>query len=308
MIGRARRLRAAVLAVGGASAVLAAAGPLALVPFVDVARAAAADTTVAVAFVVDFGGGTGPVVGCVTVPSGTNGYQALADFTAQQHEQAPTYNASGLLCSINGIPSSGCGQAVGGGYIYWSYWRGTTGSWQYADTGAFAAVQPGDVEGWRFENPGNANPSDPPPGASPGYAAICGAATAATTTSVPAGQAGGAGPSAGPSSAAPGGAGSSPSPAGSAGATSPAGTAPPADHGASATSTTPSTAAGGRAGTGTSTTRPVPGGPAQSLRAADAATTRPAGTGVVPVAVGAGLVALLAGLALWRWRRRPRMP
>ncbi len=168
------RLRAAALVVGSASAVLASSGPFALLPFGDLARAAAADTSVAVAFVVDFGGGAAPVVGCVKVPSGTNGYQALAAFTAQEQEQAPTYNASQLLCSINAIPGSGCGQSVPGGYVYWSYWQGGSGRWAYANTGAFAAVQPGDVQGWRFENPGQANPTDPPPAASPDYSAICG--------------------------------------------------------------------------------------------------------------------------------------
>ena len=150
--------------VGIASAVLASSGPYALLPFGDLARAAAADTSVAVAFVVDFGGGAAPVVGCVKVPSGTNGYQALAAFTAQEQEQAPTYNASQLLCSINGIPGSGCGQTVSGGYVYWSYWEASSGSWAYANTGAFAAVQAGRRAGMALREPGQGQPDGPAAG------------------------------------------------------------------------------------------------------------------------------------------------
>jgi hypothetical protein len=301
VIRRARRLGAAALAVGATSVVLASAGPYALAPFVDLGRAAAADTTVAVAFVVDFGGGAGPVVACVKVPSGTNGYQALAAFTAQEREQAPTYNASQLLCSINGIPGSGCGQAVSGGYDYWSYWHGTSGTWQYASTGAFAAVQPGDVEGWRFENPGKANPSDPPPGGSADYSAICGAVTAVTTTTGAAGPSTGASPVAGPAAVVPGGSSSASPSAGS------GGTSPPAAHAPSTTTAPASTLPGPRSGTGAPTTRPASGADAQSLRAVNAATTH-AGHGALPVAIGGGLVVVLAVLAFWRWRKRPRMP
>ena len=127
-----RRLVRTALFVGAVSAALASGGPDALLPFRDMAGAA---TEVSVAFVVDFGGSTPPVVRCVRVPSGTNGYQALTIFTQEENEAAPVYNSSGLLCSINGDPSSGCGLAVSGGYIYWSYWHGTSGTWQYANRG-----------------------------------------------------------------------------------------------------------------------------------------------------------------------------
>lgn len=309
MTGRARPLAAAALALGATAAVCAGAGPLALLPFTDLARAAA-DTTVAVAFVVDFSGGAGPVAGCVHVPSGTNGYQALADFTAQEQEQAPTYNSSGLLCSINAVPSSGCGDATANGYIYWSYWHGAAGSWQYAASGAFAAVQPGDVEGWRFENPGKANPSDPPPGAAPDYAALCGSVTAPSpTTSAPA-PSGGAGPSGVPGAsshagpAAPGPAAGSPGTAAS--TAPPSGAAPGSAATRAPTSTSPMPTVPG-AGSAASRSRSGAASRSQSLRAVDAV-TRPAGDSAVPVALGAGLVALLVGLAVWRWRTRARAP
>ncbi len=125
-----RRIVAGSLFVAAASAALASAGPDALVPLRDAAGAA---TEVSVAFVVDFGGAIGPVVKCVPVPSGDNGYQALAAFTALENEAPPVYAGSGLLCSINGDPSSGCGQAAPGGYIYWSYWQGSSGNWVYAE-------------------------------------------------------------------------------------------------------------------------------------------------------------------------------
>ncbi len=302
MTCRARRRGAVVLCVGAASAVLAAAGPDALLPFEGLAAAAASEATVSVAFAVDFGQGE-PVVACVKVPNGTSGYGALGAFTAQEQEQSPVYNASGLLCSINGDPGSGCGQPVNGGYAYWSYWLGTSGTWQYASTGAFADVQNGDVEGWRFEAQGKANPSDPPPAASPDYAAICGAATTPSTEPTPPATA--TGPP-GPPPTATVGAAAPPAPS----STVPGGPRPPASTTPPSTgaSATPLPGSAGHAGPTTSTTRPGPPGPAQSLRATAAASRRDAGNGALPLAVGAGLVIALVGLALWRWRQRPRAP
>jgi hypothetical protein len=181
--GRRRRLTRLVriaLIVAAIAAALAAAGPDALDPFRDVAGAA---TEVTVAFVLDFGGSTGAKVGCVKVPSGDNGYEALGAFTAEGRLADPTYNNAGLLCSINEVPTSGCGQVVSGGYVYWSYWIGTSGTWQYSSVGAQGTVSDGDVYGWKFQNPGKGNPGDPPPGVSPAQAlAICATTTPTTTT------------------------------------------------------------------------------------------------------------------------------
>ena len=216
------RVAATALVVGAGATALSLAGPDALVPFVSVAGAA---TDVGVAFVLDFGGTVGTVVGCVHVPATDNGYDALAAFTAQEHLAAPTYNSAGLLCSIGGTPASGCGQTVAGGYIYWSYWHGTSGSWQYASTGAFATVTTGDVEGWRFQDPGTGEPNDPPPRAAPDYTSICGTAPATGGS----GSAGGSTPTG--AGSVPGGSGSN----GSGGAGSP--TAVPAGQGGTAGST-----------------------------------------------------------------------
>jgi MYXO-CTERM domain-containing protein len=154
---------------------------MALRPFVDAAGAAGAAGDVAVAFVIDFGPGTTPVVGCVDVPPSDNGYDALAAFASQEGIDQPTYNSSGLLCSINSVPSSGCGQAVAGGYIYWSYFTGGKGGWTYASSGAFGTVTPGEVQGWRFQNPGKGSPSDPAPRSPARYDSICGSGTTPTT-------------------------------------------------------------------------------------------------------------------------------
>ena len=176
-----RMVRIALI-VAAVAAALAAAGPDALDPFRDAAGAA---TEVTVAFVLDFGGSSGAEVGCVNVPSTDNGYDALTAFTAEGHLAAPTYNSANLLCSINNVPTSGCGQVVSGGYIYWSYWIGSTGTWAYANSGAFATVKDGDVYGWKFQNPGKGNPSDPPPGVSPAQARSICATTTTTTTTTP---------------------------------------------------------------------------------------------------------------------------
>jgi hypothetical protein len=181
-----RQLARVSVLVAAASAALALAGPFALLSLKDVARAA---SEVSVAFVVDFGRANKVEATCVKVPSADNEYQALAAFTQQDNEQAPTYNNSGLLCSIGGIPNSGCGQSDGEGFIYWSYWHGDTGTWEYSNTGASGIVhscnargEDCDVEGWRFEDPGSGNPNDPPPEAAADYADICAVTPPPTTT------------------------------------------------------------------------------------------------------------------------------
>ncbi len=290
-----------VLFVGAASAALAAAGPDALMPFKDAAGAA---TEVSVAFIVDFGGGKAPVVGCVRVPAGDNGYAALSAFTAQEGEAEPIYNSAGLLCSINDLPPNAptvCGERVAGGYDYWAYWHGTSGSWVYASSGAFALVQNGDVEGWRYENPGSSNPSDPQPAAAPNYAAICGplavppttvttqstmATTTTTSPSVPAAHTG-------PPATSPGTAVTTP---GAPGREPPASTA----H----VSSSPTTSAV------VETTTPIttPASTREALAAQPASADRAGGGSAVPLVVGGVLILLLAGGAVLAWRRRTGTP
>jgi hypothetical protein len=292
------------MAVGAVAAVLAPAGPDALMPFRD-AVAVAADQ-VSVAFVVDFGGGD-VVSACVNVPAGASGYQALTDFTQQEVEAAPTFNSSGLLCSINGTPTSGCGQVVDGGYEYWSYWHGTTGSWVYANAGASAAVGNGDIEGWRFQDPGRGNPSDPAPGAAPTYASICVPTPNPPPTTPP--------PAPAPVSSTapvspPSGGGSGPGPTGS-GAGS-IGTTP---GGASSPTTSPTAStngagdpAGGKAGSNQESKTSGSGEHAQSLGASPVSDRQGGGGSPLPLVIGGIIVAVLLTGAVFGWRRRPRTP
>ncbi len=304
-----RGLVRALLFVGAASAALAVAGPDALSPFKD---AAAAATEVSVAFVVDFGGLGPPVVGCVQVPSNDNGYEALGAFTAQHGEVAPIYNNTGLLCSINNLPGNAptvCGQQVPGGYDYWSYWHGTTGTWAYATTGAFSTVQSGDVEGWRFETAGQSNPSDPPPAPAPSYSGICGSVESTPSTLTPVTTAAPAPPVPMPPAAGSG-APTSRSVTGTAGSTPPTSGAVggPSSSTVTASTAPPPAAANHSTGT-TSPTSAGSGAEAQSLRADPTADGRAgSGSGAVPGLIGAGLVVALAVGAVLGWRRRARTP
>lgn len=60
---------------------------------------------VQVALILDFGSSVQK--SCLTVPSGSSGSTVLTKAGANAH-----YNSSGLLCSIEGYPRSGCGQVV----------------------------------------------------------------------------------------------------------------------------------------------------------------------------------------------------
>ncbi len=324
-----RRLATGSLCIAAASAALALAGPYALEPFADAAGAA---TEVGVAFVLDFGGDRGQVVGCVHVPSSDDRYDALAAFTQQEHLEQPTYNDTGLLCSIGGIPVSGCGQQVGNRYIYWSYFTGPTttdgpGPWTYSSTGAFAPVgacTPGpggalvgcDVEGWRFQDPGTGLPNDPAPRKPADYAAICLSSVTTTTTdpttssSTPTAP---TSPAGGPTTTlAPSGHGT---PNGSVATT----TLP---SGSVVTTTAPTTATGPggapaigtahQAGAHTSTTTSAPrylaGGHAETVGSTPASAHPSGGSGSTPLVVGGVLVVLLVAASVLRWRKRPRMP
>jgi hypothetical protein len=279
------------MAVGVASAMgLAGAGPGALVPLHDLLVASA---QVSVAFVVDFGA-RGVVKSCVHVPAGTNGYGALTAFTQQENEEPPTYNQSGLLCSINGVPSSGCGQSVPGGYVYWAYFHGNSGSWQYASSGASGAVSTGDVEGWRFEDPGAGNPTDPPPRAAPAFTSICGTTSPTsapgtmTTSAVPPVAVPRSGDSS-PPPVAHSGAGPSSEPQGATGTTAP--TSGPGTHAATSTSL------GSRSET-----------PRSVAAARRRSTSSSGGNALTPLLATGAVVVLLAVAAVFGWRRRAGGP
>ena len=288
----ARTLFAAAVLVGAASAALAGAGPDALLPFRDMAGAA---TDVGVAFVVDFGGSSAPVVGCVKVPASDTGYDALTAFTTQEHWAPPTYNSAGLLCSINGEPvAPACGQGIVGGYQYWSYWfmADGSGSWKYANRGASAPVGSArngqDVEGWRFQNPGPDNPSAPAPRAAPAYSSICASVIAAltTTTTVPPSTATTIAPEVVTTTTT---------------STSTATTVPSSSAPVSpATSTTSPPAP--------STKTPPTSSQRSALNATPTANDQAGGGSATPLIIGGLLILLLATGAVFGWRRRSNTP
>ena len=158
------------LFVGAAAAVLAPAGPGALVPLkMAVASADSVGNDVYVAVVVDFGSGSSmsTVSKCVPVASNARDSDALAAAVGSSNV---AYSNSGLLCAIDNYPANGvqnCGQSVGSGdYDYWSYWHGSSGSWVYANDGPAeqsVSSPANDVEGWRFQTDEPDNSSDPPP-------------------------------------------------------------------------------------------------------------------------------------------------
>lgn len=300
-----RRLGRGALVVAAGTAALALAGPFALRPFADVAGAAG---QVTVAFVLDFGGASSKeVVGCIAVPASDSRYDALAAFASQQNLALPTYATSGLLCSIGGVPTSGCGQVVGNSYIYWSYYTGGATGWTYASAGAFGTVTQGDVEGWRFQDPGTGHPNDPPPRATPDHSTLCSTTPTSTTstTTRPAGKGGGGAQAAG--GAAAGGAVVHKAHTNRAKKASAPGAAAPAPKGAVATTTFPST---------TTSTYPSESAqsipdvsvPADPVTGTASITKRAVGAGPDPLIIGGLLVAALATAALLRWRRRPRTP
>lgn len=122
---------------------------------------------VGVVVVVDFGdlagGPVSPSVTCVSVPGGATGNDVLEARADRLDVPAPRYDASGLLCAIDGMPGSGCGERVGDGYRYWSYWLGTGDGWEHAQQGpGFRDADPAVTEGWHFVE-GSGRPTDPPP-------------------------------------------------------------------------------------------------------------------------------------------------
>jgi hypothetical protein len=121
---------------------------------------------IVVPVVVDFGEPQAKVlVTCVTTRPGDTGAEILQAQAPLVGYPMPRYDesGSGLLCGIDGYPSTGCGTESGGHYSYWAYWHGGK-RWQYASDGPGEwTVSKGDVEGWRFEPDGSASPSDPPP-------------------------------------------------------------------------------------------------------------------------------------------------
>ena len=309
-----RRFAFGALVVAAGTAALSLAGPFALRPFADAAHAAGSAGEVSVAFVLDFGGSSGSqVVGCVTVPASDTRYGALAAFAQEKGLAQPGYAPSGLLCSINGIPSSGCGQIIAGGYIYWAYFTGGAHGWTYASSGASGTVGTDDVEGWRFENPGSGNPGDPAPRTAPQYNSICGSSTPTTSTTVPTGGGGGGGGSGGGGGGG-GGQGQThaatstnpPHRSGGVAAVGPSTTIPSTTTSSTAPPTTTSTQPSDTSTSSPSTS--VTTDPTVGLANTRHASSGGPGPGAGPMIIGGLLIAALAIAGYARWRKRPRTP
>lgn len=194
---------------------------------------------VRIAVVVDFGDNASVSVTCVPAGSRDNGAQVLGARAELLGTSGLRFNSSGLLCAIDNVPATGCGDRSSAHYAYWSYWHGVNGSWSYSNFGPAAwRVQADVVEGWRFQSAGAGNPSDPPPRAS---AAVPSSCRASSTPSAP------------PATVAP------------------AGTAPGSVPATAAGNTTASAGASGAAPRGVSRTTPVGG----AVVSGTSATTRP---------------------------------
>jgi hypothetical protein len=153
---RTARLLAAVCA--GISALVAPASHAGAL-----ARPCAAGQT-HVTIVVDHGDSGAPSAVCVAAASTDNGATVLATRASMLGLPQPRFDASGLLCAIDGMPAQGCGVQHGGTYSYWAYFHGVNGSWSYANIGPGGSrVSSGVVEGWRWEAAGSGLPSDPAP-------------------------------------------------------------------------------------------------------------------------------------------------
>lgn len=152
------------------------------------ASAAAAASTQVIAVVIDFGtgaGARGALVTCVHEHAGASSGQALNDALTEAHLTVASYSSSGLLCAIDGYPSAGCGTPTSAGYQYWAYFHGDASGWHYAQDGPNERqATPSLSEGWRFEDTGKGNPSDPPPPQSADPSRLCVRPVTTTTASL----------------------------------------------------------------------------------------------------------------------------
>jgi hypothetical protein len=285
---RAVRVLAVVTAVAVSAIVVAPAAP----------AAGAAQTTAVV--VIDTGAGVRSAL--VEVGGGTSGLAALQKVAA-----VTTYGFGGLgaaVCAIDGVGNAaGPSCLIGPHGEYWAYFHvtGGSGAWAYSPAGAGSTtVHGGDVEGWRYG-------TGQKPGASASFCdyTACAPPPADTTAPIPAATAAPSGSGNAGGGGAPGG-GAGVAPTARTG-NDPPGTASSDDSGPAASSASPSSdptttvpapATGGAA---------PPGKPAGLRVEASGSRAGPDGGSPVGVAVAGGLLALLAGGAVWL-RRRSRVP
>lgn len=230
---------------------------------------------------IDLGGGSSAT--CLVVPAGTTGSQLLARRGAELGTGSPRYGSSGLLCAIDGQPTSGCGDRNAGGFAYWAYFAGSSGSWLYGSINPFTRrLSDGDIEGWRYVQ-GAGNGQDPPPRIGPSrslFPALTAAPAAPAEPAASPAVDGSAPASRGASSSAPG-------------------TVVPSDSGVGADVSTPEPVVGA------AVTTTLADGPEDvaELTLAASTTGSPASGRWIGVALVAMLIALFGGGAVVRTRR-----
>jgi len=202
-----RRGVAAITLAGGLTL---AAGP---VPALGAAPTAAGPGRKCVGVVVDpAGSGSTRATDtfCAAVADTATGLDVLDARADALRRPRPRMRADGLLCAIDGFPTTGCGDSDGnGGFRYWSYWHRTPGAagYSYSVKGAGDYVPAnGTVEGWAFQDGGpergrrppladftaicppdtgpSAGPASPPAGSPPTAPATTPGAAPATTATV----------------------------------------------------------------------------------------------------------------------------
>lgn len=116
----------------------------------------------------DLGGSSSAT--CLVVPAGTTGSQLLARRGNELGIGSPRYGSSGLLCAIDGLPATGCGDRNSGGYGYWAYFFDGGGNWTYGSNNPFSKrLTDGAIEGWRFVTGGCGCGQDPSPRIGPSH-------------------------------------------------------------------------------------------------------------------------------------------
>ena len=142
---------------------------------------------------------------CVTLPDSGKNRSGANALMAGSHQLV--WSSAGLLCSIDGYPDKGCGEASATGYRYWSYWHGGD-SWSYSSVGPESFTpKDGAVEGWHFIDGTGTTDGDrkPRPSAASPCPASPGSTTppttsATTSATTPVGSGSGSGGSAAPTS------------------------------------------------------------------------------------------------------------
>jgi hypothetical protein len=129
--------------------------------------------TICVALIVDGRSlGSNVRTDCAKVPPGSTGIDVL-----QAAGHSVGFRSDGLLCTIDGLPKTGC--AAVNDTHYWAYFHrapGTT-AWTYSSEGASTYQPKNDsTEGWVYDNGKTLTPKNVP------YAQICPPTTSASPT------------------------------------------------------------------------------------------------------------------------------